>query len=155
MTKLPSQAPPPSKAPYVWAVVTLMLISVCMVLGIIALRPAYDVMLVIVGVTGFMAPTLAAVLSFLKAEETHAAVNSRLDAFMEEHGRAQRAEGVAEGTDDERSRSVGRAPTVAAGTVTAVVANETAKAAESIAVAHDAADKAAEVAAVAVKEKAS
>jgi hypothetical protein len=42
-------------------------------------------------------PTTVALLAFLKAQETHLSVNSRLDAFMANAKLAAHAQGVTEG----------------------------------------------------------
>jgi hypothetical protein len=43
-------------------------------------------------------------MAFLKSQETHLSVNSRLDAFMSEHGESSRIKGVQEGIQEERAR---------------------------------------------------
>lgn len=66
-------------------------------LVIIMLRPMTDALLVVGGVSGTLAPTTLALLAFMKSQEVHLSVNSRLDAFMLEHGRSEHAAGVEEG----------------------------------------------------------
>lgn len=90
-----------SNAPYLYAVVLMLALGVGLVLGVLKLRPMIDPLIVIGAVFAMMTPTTAAVLGFMKAQETHLSVNSRLDAFMT----AERVEAHRKGTDDERARA--------------------------------------------------
>ena len=96
---------PAGKGPYVWAVVIMTLIGGMLVIGILYLRPQSDPLDVLAQVMKGLAPTTAGVLAFMKSQETHLSVNSRLDAFMAEHGKASHAEGVIQGAADEQSRA--------------------------------------------------
>ena len=87
----------PETAIYVWAVVILVLIGASLVMGILLARPQSDWIDVVGNVAKGLAPTIAAVLAFLKSQETHLSVNSRLDAFMAEHAKNAHAEGVIQG----------------------------------------------------------
>lgn len=93
------------KSVYVWAVVILALIGALLVMGVLYARPTSDPVDVIGNVLKGLAPTIAGVLAFLKSQETHLIVNSRLDAFMAAHAKNAHAEGMAEGAAKERARS--------------------------------------------------
>jgi len=101
----PSSQPPTSTVPYVLSVVILVVSGLVFSAIVIWLRPQYDPLVILGGVMGVMAPTIAAVLAYLKAQETHLKVNSRLDAFMAEHGKSERAIGVREGAAEEQNRN--------------------------------------------------
>jgi hypothetical protein len=58
-------------------------------------------------------PTIAALLAYLKAQETHLSVNSRLSDFLREHGDSKLNEGIIQGITDEQER-VARQKLVAA-----------------------------------------
>ncbi len=98
--------------PYLWAVVALTFLSAGLVISILSLRPLADPLVVLGGVLGSMAPIMASVFAFMKAQETnlvsretHLAVNSRLDSFIASASKAARAEGVIQGTADEQHRT--------------------------------------------------
>ena len=93
-----------SNAPYVWAVVILTTVAAVLVLVIVWLRPKADALDVVAQVAKGLAPTVAGVMAYLKAQETHLSVNSRLDAFMREHGALAHREGQIQGMADEQAR---------------------------------------------------
>jgi len=74
--------PVSSRAPYVWAVVILAAIAAVLVIVVLWIRPQADPLDVVSQVAKGLAPTIAGVMAYLKAQETHLSVNSRLDAFM-------------------------------------------------------------------------
>lgn len=116
--EFPKIVSPNNTLPYLVASGLIVLLGCVLVLGIIMLRPTYDPLVVIGAVTGLLAPTLAAIQAYLKSQETHLSVNSRLDAWMKEHGEVKRMEGVAQEQGDERARVIAAAiaspPVVAA-----------------------------------------
>jgi hypothetical protein len=93
-----------SNAPYVWAVVILTAVAAVLVLVIVWLRPKADALDVVAQVAKGLAPTVAGVMAYLKAQETHLSVNSRLDAFMRENAALARREGQIQGMADEQAR---------------------------------------------------
>ena len=93
-----------SNAPYVWAVVILTAVAAVLVLVIVWLRPKADALDVVAQVAKGLAPTVAGVMAYLKAQETHLSVNSRLDAFMREHSALAHREGQIQGMADEQAR---------------------------------------------------
>lgn len=103
-TLLTPKPPHSDKPTYVWAVVILVLIGALLVMGILYLRPESDPLDVMGDVLKGLAPTIAAVLAFLKSQETHLSVNGRLDAFLAEHAKVARAEGIAQGVAEEQAR---------------------------------------------------
>lgn len=61
-------------------------------MAVVILRPNSDNTLLITTIVGFIAPTLMALLAFLKAQETRIAVDGRMDELLEltrESGNAQ------------------------------------------------------------------
>jgi hypothetical protein len=93
----PSIVPPPNNVPYVIAVVLMAIIGVVGVVIVTIARPGQDNTIVIGGILGSLAPTTISLLAFMKAQETHLSVNSRLDAFMKNATIAARADGLLEG----------------------------------------------------------
>ena len=92
-----SIVPPPDNLPYVIAVVCVLGFGVAGTVAITFARPDKDNAVLIGLVLGFIAPTALSLLAFMKSQETHLSVNSRLDAFMKNATTAARAEGQMEG----------------------------------------------------------
>ncbi len=89
---------------YAWAVVVMAGIAGAMFGIILWLRPNADPLAVAGIVTTMTLPTITGVLSYMKAQETHRNVNSRLDAWIEASGKLARAEGEKKGAADEVMR---------------------------------------------------
>jgi hypothetical protein len=99
----PTVVPPPNNLPYVIAVVIMMGLGVIGVVTIAIFRPLQDNTLIITTLLGFLAPTTLSLLAFMKAQETHLSVNSRLDAFMRTATYAAHAKGLLEGRGEGRT----------------------------------------------------
>lgn len=95
---------PPSNTPYIVAVVTILAIAFALIFGILLIRPNVDPTILISLVLTSLAPTIAAVFALIKAQETHLAVNSRLDEWITTANKNAKNEGIAEGTKTERRR---------------------------------------------------
>jgi hypothetical protein len=93
---------PPNNLPYVVAVVIMMGFGVVGVVAITVLRPTQDNTIIITTLLGFLAPTTLSLLAFMKAQETHLSVNSRLDDFMRTATYAAHAKGLMEGRGEGR-----------------------------------------------------
>lgn len=115
MTETPSIVPTPNNVPYIIAVVVMMALGVLGVVLIVVLRPEKDNTVVIAAVLGFLAPTTLSLLAFMKAQETHLSVNSRLDAFMANAKTAAYADGMLEGRTQGRQLADDRTDALAAG----------------------------------------
>ncbi len=113
-----SIVPPPNNVPYIVAVVAMMALGVGGAVVVTLARPAQDNTVLIGIIFGFLAPTTLSLLAFMKAQETHLSVNSRLDAFMATARTAARAEGVLEGRTQGRAAADDRTDTLAANAVT-------------------------------------
>ena len=100
-----------SNTPYILAVVIMMILGVGGIMVLTVIRPNADNTMLIATMLGFLAPTTLSLLAFMKAQETHLSVNSRLDAFMEQ----ARATGHAAGITDERARADRKASTTRTG----------------------------------------
>ena len=96
--------PVTAKTYYVWAVVILAAMGTVLVLAILWVRPTSDPLDVVAQVAKGLAPTIAGVMAYLKAQETHLSVNSRLDAFMKANAAAARSEGQMQGVAHEQAR---------------------------------------------------
>lgn len=82
---------------YLMAIVSMSLVAVAGVIAIVSLRPESDLVIVMATVFGFTAPTTLSLLAFLKAQETHLSVNSRLDDLIKNASRVARETGIREG----------------------------------------------------------
>jgi hypothetical protein len=98
----PSIVPIANNLPYIVAVIMMMVIGVAGVVIITLGRPNQDNTQLITTILGFLAPTTLSLLAFMKAQETHLSVNSRLDAFMRNAELAARVQGVIEGRSQGR-----------------------------------------------------
>jgi len=87
-----SSIPKNTSTAYLIAVIVMVLIGVVSVMAVVIIRPNSDNTLLITTIVGFIAPTLMALLAFLKAQETRIAVDGRMDELLEltrESGNAQ------------------------------------------------------------------
>jgi hypothetical protein len=94
------------KMGYLWPVFGMVGCGAFFILGILFLRPNADPLLIIGGVAAGVAPTLAAVLAFMKAQQTKIMVDGRLSAFMEQSSEAAHAKGQIQGAAEEQIRMV-------------------------------------------------
>jgi len=102
---------PKTPNPFI-AMVAVLLIGVVGVAVISAIRPDVDVLVISAVIFGFLTPTTASLLSYLKAQEaqaqaqeTHLAVNSRLDEFIKNASLAANAAGRKEGREASEART--------------------------------------------------
>jgi hypothetical protein len=98
----------PNNTQYVIAVVVMAAMGLLVFTALAIARPMQDLLVVAGVITGFTAPTTLALLGFLKAQETHLSVNSRLDAFMANARLAAHAQGVTEGRKEGRDAADSR-----------------------------------------------
>jgi hypothetical protein len=103
----PTIVPSPNHVPYIVAVVAMMAFGVGGAVAIV-LAKAEGSLLLIGALFGFLAPTTLSLLAFMKAQETHLSVNSRLDAFIENAQAAARAEGRDQGRTQGRQDAEAR-----------------------------------------------
>ena len=73
--------PANSNLPYLIVIVVMATIGIAGTLAILVLRPEADNASLYVAIAGFVCPTMAAMLAFIKTQETHLLVNSRMDEF--------------------------------------------------------------------------
>lgn len=83
---------------YLIAIAAVSIIGVIAAIVITVARPNTDNTLLIASIFGFLLPTLMALLALMKTQETHVAVNSRMDELLKITRTASRAEGVLEGS---------------------------------------------------------
>ena len=109
---------PPNNVRYIMAVMFMMALGVMGIVAIVVARPDNKDNLIIIGLLlGFLAPTTVSLLAFMKAQETHLSVNSRLDAFMAQARLASRAEGLSEGRKEGRNEANQRTDNLASGNI--------------------------------------
>lgn len=87
------------------AIVAVLLIGVSGVVLITILRPDLDPLAVSAVIFGFLTPTTLSLMSYLKAQETHLAVNSRLDQFISSASKAAEAVGKEAGRKESEART--------------------------------------------------
>jgi hypothetical protein len=109
-----SVVPAPNNVPYLIAVVAMMMVGVAGVVTVEVLRPTADNLALNASILGFLAPTTLSLLAFMKSQETHLSVNSRLDAFMANARMAAHAQGINEGRQQGRDAANERTDTLAA-----------------------------------------
>jgi len=111
-----SVIPLPNNIPYIVAVVIMMAIGITSISSIWLFRPdAMDKMLITAAVFTFIGPTTLSLLAFMKAQETHLSVNSRLDSFMSSAVKAARSEGLIQGKVEGRIAADARTDSLAHG----------------------------------------
>ena len=117
--------PTPNNLPYVVAVALMAIVGVVAVTLLVVLRPEKDNGTIIATIVAMIAPTTLSLLAFMKAQETHLSVNSRLDAFMANAKLAAHAEGIAEGRQQGRQSANERTDALADRTDAALAAGST------------------------------
>jgi len=70
-----------SNIPYLISILLMSLLGVIGTLSIVLLRPGEDNASLYISVASFVLPTTTALMAFLKTQETHLLVNSRMDEF--------------------------------------------------------------------------
>jgi hypothetical protein len=101
---MPEMVAVKSRASYIWAVVTISAIGALVVLAVLWMRPTADPLAVVLDVSKGVAPTIAGVLAYMKAQDTHLMVNSRLDQFISAQSEVARNLGIAQGAINEQTR---------------------------------------------------
>lgn len=87
------------------AIVAVLLIGVAGVVLVTVLRPDLDPLAISAVIFGFLTPTTLSLMSYLKAQETHLAVNSRLDDLIENAKKAAEAVGKEVGRKESEART--------------------------------------------------
>jgi hypothetical protein len=110
----------PNKLQYVIAVVTMATLGVAAATAIVIAKPMTgmspaETMVAVAAIFGFLAPTTLSLMTYLKAQETHLSVNSRLDAFLSTAKMAAHAQGVTEGRQEGRRAADERTDILAGG----------------------------------------
>lgn len=77
----PPQLHKASNIPYLISIVIMTMLGVASVIIIFILRPNQDNAPLYGAIASFVGPTTVALLAFLKTQETHLLVNSRMDEF--------------------------------------------------------------------------
>ncbi len=91
-----------TNTPYLIAIVVMVALAIFSIVAVTVIRPNDDNSAIIVLILGSIAPTTVALLAFMKAQETHLSVNSRLDEFIHNSNQVARAE--AEETGRQKGR---------------------------------------------------
>lgn len=87
------------------AIVAVLLIGVVGVVLVTVLRPDLDPLAISAVIFGFLTPTTLSLMSYLKAQETHLAVNSRLDDLIDNAKKAAEAVGKEAGRKESEART--------------------------------------------------
>lgn len=83
----------PNNTPYLVAVCVMLALGIVAVVAVTIIRPTEDNSSLYVLIFSSIGPTTLALLAFMKAQETHLSVNSRLEQFIRNADRAARSEG--------------------------------------------------------------
>ena len=86
--------------PYLITVLVMFSFGVVSIILVSKFRPDTDIVLLIGAVSAFIIPTTASVMAFMKSQETHLSVNSRLDQFIKNADLVARSEGRQEGRQE-------------------------------------------------------
>ncbi len=97
--------PPTSNAPYIIAIVIMAIGAIIGSVAIEVLRPNQDNSTLIGLIFGFLTPTTVSILTFMKSQETHSAVNGRLTNFIDTATSAATAQGILRGTQEANIRT--------------------------------------------------
>lgn len=109
---------PANNLKYIMAVMFMMTLGVVGIVSLVVARPDNKDNLLVIGlILGFLAPTTVSILAFMKTQETHLSVNSRLDAFMAQARIASRAEGLSQGRKEGRDAANDRTDALASGSI--------------------------------------
>lgn len=92
------------RTPYVWSLVIVIGISLMFMVIILLIRPEQDPVSLIGEILKPVVPTVAAVFAYLKSQEVHLQVNSRLDQLLEKSVREAHLTGMLDGLNQERDR---------------------------------------------------
>ena len=106
--------PPPNNVPYIVAIVLMAMLGVVAVVAVAIARPGLDNTALYATIAAFIGPTSLSLLAFMKAQETHLSVNSRLDAFMRNAEMVAHVQGMAEGRAQGRTDANARTDELAA-----------------------------------------
>lgn len=88
--------------------------TLLMIVGILVIsimRPDKDNSILITLIVGFTTTTTGTILAFMKSQETHLSVNSRLDGIIKQSAQIAHHEGHDEGVAAEQARVPVAAPT--------------------------------------------
>lgn len=89
--------PLPNNVPYIIAVVVMIVVVVIAITVIAVTRPERDNSALYALILGSIGPTTLSLLAYMKSQETHLSVNSRLEQFIRNADRAARSEGELKG----------------------------------------------------------
>lgn len=87
-----------------WGVILIAVATIISV-SLVAIFREGDNTAIITAIIGLAVPTIASVMAYLKTQETHAIVNSKLDEVVKTATFAAHAEGVEEGRDEANKRT--------------------------------------------------
>jgi membrane-bound ClpP family serine protease len=93
-----------SVLPYVYTTIILFISGLIFIALVLFLRPTLDPLIVITSVMGFVITISTGIAAFIKAQETHNMVNSKLDAWKKEVIALALAQGKAIGIIKEQER---------------------------------------------------
>jgi Mn2+/Fe2+ NRAMP family transporter len=98
-------ASPPNNTPYILAVVVMVIAAIAGIAVILVLRPDSDPLVVSGVIAGIFTPTALSLMSFLKAQETHVLVNSRMSEAITDAAKAAYGEGMKAGRESANERT--------------------------------------------------
>lgn len=98
-----------SNRQYLVAIISMFFFGVVGIVLVSTFRQGQDLPIIITAIFSVLTPTTLSLLSFMKSQETHLSVNSRLDQFIKNADIAARAEGKIEGARVANKRNDERA----------------------------------------------
>jgi hypothetical protein len=100
-----SVVPVSNNKPYITAVVIMAFAAIAGVVTVQVLRPELDNTNIIIEIFGFATAITTGIISTMKSQETHVAVNHRLDEWMEKSEALALARGIEEGAVQANART--------------------------------------------------
>ena len=107
---MPNSATPKPPA-YALILAIVILLAVVLIGIVLWLRPLYDPLLIITAVGTLMGSIGSGVMVYTKSQETHVAVNSRVDEWIATQTKNQALVSHAQGVSDEQARAASLPPT--------------------------------------------
>ena len=86
-----------SNTPYLIAVIIMAILTTTTIIVLIMRRPDLDNTELITKVIGFSMPTTLSLLAYMKSQQTHLSVNSRLDDFIQNAQDSSLMRGIEQG----------------------------------------------------------
>lgn len=93
------EKPAAPNVPYLATIIIMVAVGILGVLGFLSIRPDENILVVAGIMFAIITPVTTSIMTLMQSRDTHKAVNSRLDAFIEQAASSARAEGMEAGRE--------------------------------------------------------